>query len=439
MSVGFKSDLTSDNVNTAFVSRTSDTDTVGKVDLLNSGSTNIIDTQQVINDNISDISDNTTDIATINSSKGQANGFASLDGGAKVPIIELPDAVLGGPKFVGTWDADTNTPDVGATSPDQGDYYRVSVAGTTNLDGITDWGVGDWAIYNGTAWDKIDNSETVSSVNGATGVVVLELDDVDDVDVATPVDGEVLTWVNANSAWESQPSVGGLPNIVSKNANYIATTDDDIVLVDASSGAVTITLYASSGNTGRELVIKKIDSTFNEVIIDGNAAETIDGDLTTTLNTQYELVSLTFDGTNVQLMDRNYVSEMATFTPSTTAGFGTLASTDIKGQRVGNTFVMQVEATSGTVTGSEARIGLPTGLAVLTGQNKKMVGTYERDLANATILKYTVLATGSDTYVNIGRKLSTANPYDPVIGTACSATSEIFTFYATVQIEGWKG
>jgi hypothetical protein len=49
----------------------------------------------------------------------------------------------------------------------------VSVAGTTNLNGITDWLVGDWAVYNGTAWQKVDNTDSVTSVNGLTGAVSL--------------------------------------------------------------------------------------------------------------------------------------------------------------------------------------------------------------------------------------------------------------------------
>jgi hypothetical protein len=55
----------------------------------------------------------------------------------------------------------------------QGYYYVVNVAGSTNLDGITDWQIGDWAVFNGTAWQKIDNTDAVTSVNGQTGVVVL--------------------------------------------------------------------------------------------------------------------------------------------------------------------------------------------------------------------------------------------------------------------------
>jgi hypothetical protein len=49
----------------------------------------------------------------------------------------------------------------------------VSVAGSTNLNGITDWLVGDWAVYNGTAWQKVDNTDAVTSVNGFTGAVSL--------------------------------------------------------------------------------------------------------------------------------------------------------------------------------------------------------------------------------------------------------------------------
>jgi hypothetical protein len=54
-----------------------------------------------------------------------------------------------------------------------GNYYIVSVAGTTNLDGITDWQVGDWAIFQGSVWQKVDNTDAVVSVNGFTGAVSL--------------------------------------------------------------------------------------------------------------------------------------------------------------------------------------------------------------------------------------------------------------------------
>jgi hypothetical protein len=104
---------------------------------------------------------------------GAANGVATLDAGGKVPVSELPAAVLGALSYQGTWDASTNTPTLTSSVGTKGYYYVVNVAGNTNLNGITDWLVGDWAVYNGSIWQKVDNTETVTSVNGQTGAVVL--------------------------------------------------------------------------------------------------------------------------------------------------------------------------------------------------------------------------------------------------------------------------
>jgi hypothetical protein len=110
--------------------------------------------------------------------KGAALGVATLDGGGTVPISQLPAAVLGALSYQGTWNATTNSPTLTSSIGTKGYYYVVSVAGSTNLDGITDWKVGDWAVFNGTAWQKIDNTDAVTSVNGYTGTVVLSYTDV---------------------------------------------------------------------------------------------------------------------------------------------------------------------------------------------------------------------------------------------------------------------
>jgi len=90
-------------------------------------------------------------------------GFAQTGGGGGVGAVT----------YKGTWNADTNTPTLVSSTGTQGDYYVVNVAGTTNLNGITDWEIGDWAIFNGSVWEKVDNTDSVSSVNGQVGTVVL--------------------------------------------------------------------------------------------------------------------------------------------------------------------------------------------------------------------------------------------------------------------------
>jgi hypothetical protein len=71
--------------------------------------------------------------------------------------------------YQGTWNASTNTPTLTSSVGTLNNYYLVSVAGSTNLNGITDWNVGDWAIFNGSVWQKVDNSEVVYVSNVATG------------------------------------------------------------------------------------------------------------------------------------------------------------------------------------------------------------------------------------------------------------------------------
>jgi hypothetical protein len=80
---------------------------------------------------------------------------------------------IGALNFKGTWDAATNTPALASSVGSKGDYYYVSVAGNTDLNGITDWQVTDLAVFNGSVWQKIDNTDQVVSVNGQIGAVVL--------------------------------------------------------------------------------------------------------------------------------------------------------------------------------------------------------------------------------------------------------------------------
>jgi hypothetical protein len=88
------------------------------------------------------------------------------------------NGLAGGVTYEGTWNAATNVPLLQSSVGVQGHYYVVSVAGNTNLNGITDWQIGDWAIFNGSVWQKVDNTDAVVSVNGYTGAVVLTFSDV---------------------------------------------------------------------------------------------------------------------------------------------------------------------------------------------------------------------------------------------------------------------
>jgi hypothetical protein len=108
---------------------------------------------------------------------GANSGVATLDVNGRLVAGQIPDSVLSNLSYQGGWNANTNTPTL-STVPASGTYYKVTTAGTTTLSGISSWGVGDWVISNGTAWEKISQTETVSSVAGKTGAVTLNSTDV---------------------------------------------------------------------------------------------------------------------------------------------------------------------------------------------------------------------------------------------------------------------
>lgn len=96
-----------------------------------------------------------------------------LDNNKKIQEKWLPDSVLGQLSYKGTW----NPALKGNVTPVSGDYYIAKGTGRFLPDGTSlptaedDFQTGDWAVYNGTSWDKIDNSDAVRMVNGQIGDV----------------------------------------------------------------------------------------------------------------------------------------------------------------------------------------------------------------------------------------------------------------------------
>ena len=74
------------------------------------------------------------------------------------PYIPPVDGLV----YKGVWNANTNNPTLESGEGTTGDFYIVNTAGTTNLDGITDWQIGDWVIFEGGVWQKVDNHDIQS-------------------------------------------------------------------------------------------------------------------------------------------------------------------------------------------------------------------------------------------------------------------------------------
>jgi hypothetical protein len=91
-----------------------------------------------------------------------------------------------------------------------------------------------------------------------------------------------------------------------KTANYqtVDSDRDSLILVDTTSGSVTISLEASaSAGNGFGLAIQKIDNTTNTVTIQGHSSETINGSNTFVLAQQYQGALLRCTGTGWYTQD----------------------------------------------------------------------------------------------------------------------------------------
>lgn len=199
------------------------------------------------------LSNVTNDAQVKRTEMGVALGVATLDGAAKIPLAQIPDTVVGAVDYQGTWNASTNSPNLGSLSPSKGDYYVVSADGTTSLGGITDWKTGDWAIYNGAVWQKVDNTDQVSSVFGRQGTV-------------TAISGDYSFSLISGTAQINQGGTGQVTALAAFDALSPLTTQGDLLYFDGTHNArlaknTSATRYLSNTGTSNNPSWTQVDLT----------------------------------------------------------------------------------------------------------------------------------------------------------------------------------
>jgi hypothetical protein len=196
-------------------------------------------TSQVVLDTLASLQTQIDNL--IPSQTGNAGKFLTTNGSA------LSWAqVAGGLSYQGTWNASTNTPTLVSGTGSNGYYYVVSTAGSTNLDGITDWQIGDWLLFNGTAWQKIDQSNLVTSVNGQTGAVSLSTTNISEGTNQYFTDARARAAISAGSGISYNNTTGVVTN---------AAPDQTVVLTGSGTTTVTgtypnFTISSADSNVG---------------------------------------------------------------------------------------------------------------------------------------------------------------------------------------------
>ena len=237
-------------------------------------------------------------------------------------------ALVGGVMYEGTWNASTNTPTIVSSVGSKGDYYIVATAGSTNINGITSWSVGDWIIFNGATWDKVDNTDAVSSVNGYTGAVSLVTSDV-------PESGS-LYFTNARA-------IGSTLTGYTSGSGVVAATDTILQAIQKLNGNVSGLVTGVSSVFGRtgSVVAASGDYTTTQVTEGTNLYYTearVNANTNVAANTAARHAAVTIGTANGLSLSTQALSLAAANTTTT----GALTSTDW------NTFNGKQAALSGT-------------------------------------------------------------------------------------------
>ena len=269
--------------------------------------------------------------------------------------------------YKGAWDAATNTPPLASGIGASGAYYVVSVPGTTELDGVANWGVGDWAVFGATAWQRLEGGEQLNAktlivqetalFEGNITNTALNASQAVATDASKRLVSVANTGVGSNVLAES-PSLStpslGVATAASVNKVTVTqpATGSTLTIADGKtlSTSATITLAGTDGKTftlNKNIILDGVDG--KKLTLNKNLAlDGVDGKKLT-LNK-----NLTLDGVDGKKLTLNKNLTLGgtdgtvmTF-PTTSA---TLARTDAGNTFLGHQVIEGVTSTGATGTG----------------------------------------------------------------------------------------
>jgi len=238
-------------------------------------------------------------------------------------------AMAGFVNYEGTWNASTNTPTLVSSVGTKGDYYVVSTTGTTNLNGVTTWTQGDWAIFNGSAWEKVDNTDLVTSVAGRTGAITLSNTDISGLGtIATQAANNVsITGGSITGITDLAIADGGTGASTAPNAriNLGLVIGTDVLAPTGSAASLTsfptfnqnTTGSAATLTTGRTIAVTG-DLAYTSPSFDGSTNVTAAGTLAT-VNTNVG----SFTNASVTVNGKGLVTAVSSGTAPVTSVTGT--------------------------------------------------------------------------------------------------------------------
>lgn len=256
-------------------------------------------------------------------------------------------AGTGGLNYLGLWDANANSPAITSGVGSVGDYYIVGTAGTTNIDGISDWEVGDWIIFGGAAWQKIDNSEVNLNIYNSDGTLTGNR--------TASLDGHKLIFDNGSVGINATPSTA-------LHVNALAVPSGEAVArfgVTDSSGYVQIANGTGTNNIFAPLLQgRQVGTSLHSAVGTEGIIDPVD-DIGTSPITLFKarLSDFTSPLTRPLFQFTSWSFNVMTMLANGNVGIGTATpgeKLDVNGKTKTTTFQMTTTPTAGYVLTSDA-------------------------------------------------------------------------------------
>jgi len=178
-------------------------------------------------------------------------------------------------------------------------YIDMGINGGSNTSGVMG-AANDGYLYN------VGQNLLVGTGTAAKSLIFMTGGTTQATNERMRINGAGLVGIGNNNPTSTLSVTGSTAySITTKTANYTATANDYSIVCNNTGSAITISLPAASGATGRVYVIKKISGALLNVTIDPNSSETIDGSSTKVLTLQNESVMIQCDGSSWYILSKN--------------------------------------------------------------------------------------------------------------------------------------